>query len=401
MTRRAGWFAVVALVLVAGRATAAGPDDEDDDAPDERPFWARVQHPHHERYQALITQGGSLASRGDRAAAIEVYAKAVALEPDELEARFYLGVTMGEAGQWERCADTLVVVRDRDPEYDSPTEGIDSVGLELATCELMAGRWEDAIASARRALVAPIEPKDTTRVWFAIGDASMELGHLDDAIDAYRRAQSYGRYAVPTLVALAVALDRAGDAAGSAESVRRATMIDGTADVVSLMQVLWVRPEEKDYALGLVHEVMGRRARARFHFRTFVATAPRSPWLERAKGHLAALEGGAVLDDVVAPAGAIPGERAATQQAFVKVAPALARCLDGHPTMIARVEVPTLLGGRGSQAAASPSRPVVTVTRGGPDPGPSPQACLERVAAGVKLPKSVTGRATLWVTGAP
>ena len=152
MTRALGWGAIVVAIGVAfGAAFGAAAHAADDDAIDERPFWARVQHPHRERYQALITQGGSLASSGRRDEAIAVYAQAVALEPDELEARFYLGVTLGNAGQWERCAETLVRLRDVNPEYDSPTEGTDSVGLELSKCELMAGRWEDAIASARRA----------------------------------------------------------------------------------------------------------------------------------------------------------------------------------------------------------------------------------------------------------
>ena len=228
----------------------------------------------------------------------------------------------------------------------------------------------------------------------------MALGRLDDAIDAYRRAQTYGRYQAPILFALAVALDRAGDAAGAAEAVRRGTMIDPTAELGSLAVSIWVRPEEEHYTRGLAHEVMGRRARARFHLRTFVANGQRSPWLERAKAHLAALAGPSVLDDIDAPAGAIPLERVATQQAFLKAAPTLARCLDGFPTILARVEVPTQLGGRATppRTAGAPAGPRVTLTRGGPEPAGAVQACLERAAAQVKLPKSVTGRAVLWVT---
>lgn len=100
------------------------------------------------------TLGAILGSRGDMDGAAEEFAKAVSVTPNDVTARYNLGLALLELGRPANAIEHLTVATDIHPGYHEAL-------LELARARLELGQLDDAEASARRVLTAdpPAHPQ--------------------------------------------------------------------------------------------------------------------------------------------------------------------------------------------------------------------------------------------------
>lgn len=133
-------------------------------------------HPESFRVQWVLAD--RMRARGDREAAIERYADAVALMPAHYQLRFQFGTTLLELGKLEEAAEQFDLARRFIPDY--PDAHIYRVGALVAL-----GRYEQAVAEGRAA-VDIVEPH--RGLYHQLSLALGRTGRFDEAADMRRRA---------------------------------------------------------------------------------------------------------------------------------------------------------------------------------------------------------------------
>lgn len=133
-------------------------------------------HPESFRVQWVLAD--RMRARGDREAAIERYADAVALMPAHYQLRFQFGTALLELGKLEEAAEQFDLARRFIPDY--PDAHIYRVGALVAL-----GRYEQAVAEGQAA-VDILEPH--RGLYHQLSLALGRTGRFDEAADMRRRA---------------------------------------------------------------------------------------------------------------------------------------------------------------------------------------------------------------------
>jgi tetratricopeptide (TPR) repeat protein len=181
--------------------------------------------------------GVSLKTRGRDA--LHALQRAVALLPDDAEARSNLGNALRDQGQLEEAAASYRRALELKPDYAGAHSNLGNVLLDLR-------RPDDAIASYRRAL--EIKP-DYAQAHNNLANTLRSLGRLDEAAASYRRALALEPLYAEAYNNLGVALRDSGRLDEAAASYRRA---------------LEIKPDlaEALSNLAIVQRVQGRIAQA-------------------------------------------------------------------------------------------------------------------------------------------
>ncbi|MHB1949083.1 MAG: tetratricopeptide repeat protein, partial [Gammaproteobacteria bacterium] len=127
---------------------------------------------------AYYNLGLALNKKKDITGAIDIYEKLLLKAPDHFAARFHLGCTLMQANKIDAAIKTFSEIEARHPNHFETQSN-------LATCLLKSGRLNEAKLHYFKAL--EIEPQDT-QILFNLGVISMQQGLTDIAIQHYQRA---------------------------------------------------------------------------------------------------------------------------------------------------------------------------------------------------------------------
>jgi tetratricopeptide (TPR) repeat protein len=176
------------------------------------------------------------------------------------------------------------------------------IAAELGLVLSRLGAYEEALAEYDRALKL-VDPERRPSVFEDYGrsvlygnsaETLMALGRIDQAIERYRRAESMSSPGETEWElaqwGLGVALDRDQQIEKARESVQRALDFDPTMSHLSEEFVFFEPAGDKHYYEALGHEVAGDHELALASWRAFVAESPRSPYVARARAHIAELK---------------------------------------------------------------------------------------------------------------
>jgi tetratricopeptide (TPR) repeat protein len=176
------------------------------------------------------------------------------------------------------------------------------IAAELGLVLSRTGSYAEALAEYDRALALvdperrPSDFEDYGRavLYGNSAETLMALGRLDEAIERYQRAEAESTAGnVEWELAewgLGVALDRDSQIEKARQAVQRALAFDPTMSHLNEESVFFEPAGDKHYYDALGHEVAGDRELALASWKAFVAESPRSPYVGRAKAHIAELK---------------------------------------------------------------------------------------------------------------
>jgi len=127
---------------------------------------------------AATAQGLSLYYQGRYEAALVPFRQAVAADPQDAAASYYLGITYGRLGRYAEAADALESSIEIEPDRSG-------AALELGYALLQAERYGKAISWLREAAK---EPPSAAKASFYIGMAEMRRGDSEAALSAFEAA---------------------------------------------------------------------------------------------------------------------------------------------------------------------------------------------------------------------
>jgi tetratricopeptide (TPR) repeat protein len=269
-------------------------------------FWERVAGSPRVEADRLLTEAEGLLAGDPRrpeartsgARAEALVRRALALVPDDFRALAALAEVEERAG---RAAAALVALARACPRAPSAAVA-GACWFRLGIEQSRRGRFAEAVAAYEQRL--SVGAVDVT-VFVNLGESLMALGRLDDAEARYREALRLESPVAGRLedrhglllanYGLAVVLDRAGEAVAAREMMARALALDPRASQLEAARepggdVFFVPEGDVFYYLGLAFEVAERIDDAEAAFQEFGERLPKSPWLGRARAHIAALE---------------------------------------------------------------------------------------------------------------
>jgi tetratricopeptide (TPR) repeat protein len=410
---RRGSGAALACLLLGSAALARADDDlVDFDEQEERKdsFWARVAHPDHGRWRALVDEARKADDQKDPKRALGLLDEAVKLEPNEPEGRFLRGFILQQLQRWSECADEYNKVLAIKPDFRPPQRpGGDTLpfDFDVGTCLALGGHLEASIPFYQRVLAAGVpKPEERATVYWNLGDSFQALGRLEEAIDAYRDGiEAWPAHAMLRL-ALGVAYDRDGQVALAVDAIQESLGINPAAPMTAPngSPALFVPAEDEDYYRGIAHKVARRRNLAIVFFRSYLERAPRSPWATRAREHMAQLGPPALVEADVDARGLAPEKRGPWQKPVAQAGAELQKCLEGKTTARLLVEIGLPVVERPARPAdkknkkldkkpAAKVNPGVSVSEDGPGGPHSPELleCVRKRAAEIKLPRPKDG----------
>lgn len=401
------WAAAVVMLGAAGLVHADEPVDWDDVRAAEEGFWGRVAHPQRVKYRDLVQSGRQLLGSGNIVEAEKRLEEAVALEPDQPDARYYLGELYGVQNRWTECADEYAAIAAADPDWTPPDGGKGPawIAFRAGFCLSLDGRLDDAIPQFRRVIALGYqglpEPQQPGWTHWNLGDVYHALGRLDEAVEEYERGLQLLPNEAMLWLALGVAWDRDEQVTRARDAIERGVQLGGIARAAD-PNVLYIPPADEHYYLGLSFKVdaqerglPGWRVRAIAHFRRYVATSDGSPWLERAREHLRELGPTAVGEQELEVRPADAAEKAALKKALLGGAPAMQTCLTDHPYGVVVAQVTLAPPSATAKKDTPPPKPVVTVHSHGPvEVDSKGTACVTEKIVALKLPVPKKGFVT-------
>ncbi|HUS65307.1 MAG TPA: tetratricopeptide repeat protein [Kofleriaceae bacterium] len=346
--------AALLLVLVAPVARADEPPrDFDADAEEKSEFWERGIEPGREAYDERVARGVEQLAQGDdretRARAAAIFRDAVRDAPERPLAHLWLGRTLARDGDTAGCARSLEKAVAVEPDFAAPAEpttpGIPPEWIaryELAVCQARAGELEAAIDGLRRlvGVSTPSNQMSLSVVHQRIGEASMALGRLDEAIEAFAQAVRLRPSDSATAqLGLAVAYDRDEDGAHAREAMAAALSIDPRPDRVIPANAVWIPAHDGSYYWGLAYLHAGDAGRALFHFRRYLAVAGESTWAARARVHLEEAQAGAIAGRDLKLSGSATFDPPKTAAAIIRGDGAFQACLAATPDLLLTVNI--------------------------------------------------------------
>jgi tetratricopeptide (TPR) repeat protein len=347
--------------VCAGVARAAPPAAKPDrpdggDLVDEgkSALWERTLRPHGDDYDARVARARTLIKEGDPAqiaAAERLLRQAAHLVPDEPAAHWWLGQLLLARGDHAGCAHSFGRVFELEPDFQPPeAKGAAplALGLELSECLAQSGDYERAIAQLKRLLGQG--HTDAPRIHWRLGALYMALGRLDDAIAALRTAHRQRPYLAAIEFALAVAYDRDERIAASRRHLRAGLRRDGSLTTLQARNTEYVPASDRFYQLALANRAKGAVPWAIIYFRQFVAEAPKSPWVRRARQHLDDLLAVAAPATRLTVHGSARVDAAKVRAAVAGATAALDRCMASAPGLLLRTRIIQVVGGRHAAA---------------------------------------------------
>jgi tetratricopeptide (TPR) repeat protein len=176
------------------------------------------------------------------------------------------------------------------------------IASELGLVLSRVGSYEEALAEYDRALKlvdaerrpSVFEDAGRSVLYGNSAETLMALGRIDPAIERYRQAEATATAGdIEWELAewgLGVALDRDEQIEKSRQAVQRALDVDPTMSHLADDSVFFEPTGDKRYYEALGHEVAGDRELALAAWRGFVAESPNSPYVRRARAHIAELK---------------------------------------------------------------------------------------------------------------
>ncbi len=426
-----GVLALAALAAVALDAQA-GPwrrdrPDADADAEARSALWGELVHPGAAANRVRLDDALRFLrlTTGDLGQAIELLTINTRDAPDDADGWGYLAITAERLRRWPVCATAYAATRAIDPAWrpvrlidprTTPRHGLlRPLPLSIALCQGRAGQLDGAAATLAAAIA---RGEASPELWLRSGEVAMAQGRLDDAIAAFERAGQDGG----ARWLLAIALDRARRDAAAQAAAEVAQRGDAFAVHAGSTALPALQAGDSDYLLGFAAMRGGRPEYAIAYFRRYLQTATAaSPWRPRVAAHLDALAAIDLAERVsIDGGGATALDRTAIVAAIRRVQPALAACMAKLPTGLHEVRVamtpiielkpmpwpsdrapprstirvpPRPRAAAGRDAPAVSAYPLVAPLRAADvlDSAEDTRACLERVAATLRLPTSASG----------
>jgi tetratricopeptide (TPR) repeat protein len=276
-------------------------------------YWEQVVTPQAARISRLRQEGAQLRQRAAAiyephmmaermkffVQAMEKYEAAAALAPDRADVVKDFADAAFEAAEYDKAVTSYLRYRELTP--DEKTGGIDR---NLAWAYLKLLRFEEAAATLERALGDElVQSYDRSGVLALLGYTYMAQGRLEDAIDAYTRANlanasvrgyggyGYGGYDAITLTGLAIAYDRDEQVGRSQELMEQVRQMDPSfSHVIPQAYTLgsmipFSPPSDKHYWLALCYEARKEWSSAAIEWQAYIDSA--EPTYERrAREHL-------------------------------------------------------------------------------------------------------------------
>ncbi len=192
--------------------------------------------------EELLIEGGAMAESGNLERAIEVYKRAIELNPTYLIGYYLLGLAYEKMGDSKLAGETYNRIVDIDPNVGFKEASPEPIKLleRLAGVPLLGLGGLSKTATAFRDRLRE-KPKETTSFWnFARQAAKPEkwegflrqgmkkesTGDIDDAIEEYKKAiEANPKIPVPYYL-LGLALESKGDPDGAFENYQRAAALD-------------------------------------------------------------------------------------------------------------------------------------------------------------------------------
>lgn len=213
--------------------------------------------------EARYNLGLAAARQGRLEEAAEEYRAALRLDPKHVRSTERLAETLAALGDHERALERLALLQKLDP--------ADPTAYNLGVGRVRARHYDMALRYFAVSTLGadPLRRKSQSMKGLVLA----RLGHIDEAVSAYREALLEAPGDAPLRRNLARALSRKGDHAGAAAELERARAAD-PGDARTL------------YLLGRQYEALDRREEAANRYRGALALAPDYRRARRALGRL-------------------------------------------------------------------------------------------------------------------
>lgn len=352
--------ALLAPSAASAQKLAVDPDgdieDYDTEAEQYSRFWESAMAPGSATYGDLVAQAASIIEHDLGADdARTVLRDAIARRPDAPLAHFWLGILERKEKNFAACAASLSRTLEIDPDFAPPPGPLPSkewaIELELGLCLARGGKLSAAARRLTRITTRHPscaenrrDPDCTTwEVPWRLGETLMALGRLEEAIAQLEVARSMTSL-LEVRYTLAVALERNEQLFEAKKQLDSIVGQDVHLASLTAPTRLYIPTADRFYYLGLASEIRDDRARTAVYFRGYLAAAPRSPWVSRARAHLAeatrpAIGAGAELRGVHL-------SRPRVLRALAEAGPELERCVAAVPDQIFEVTISLEIAGR-------------------------------------------------------
>jgi tetratricopeptide (TPR) repeat protein len=245
----------------------------------------RIRSPLHKRHEVQLAQR----ILGDALAAFRRAAKAT---PQNPRAALWIGHTLYKLGRCPAAIKAYGHARRLSTKLLKNT----TISFNLGICYSKLGNFQQAVAEYNLLewVLAPRPRYGRQRETRATAhgnaaEALMALGRLDEAIQRYRRALSYGSDQL-FYWGLAVALDRDEQISRSQQALKTALGSNGKGmRRLSDSGVFFIPAGDIHYYRGLGYLGLREHAKAKAEFEAFMRKLPKSQWSARVRAHLAAL----------------------------------------------------------------------------------------------------------------
>ena len=282
------------ILLCASSAVAqskrypAPPKDADKEQASHSALWEAALDPERKPYDELVRDAKRMLddrTKDSATAALSKLDEAVGRLPRDYHAHAARGLAYLILGDWAKCAADLELANVATLEGNER----DAVELQLGICQGRAGQYADA----ERTLLHAVTVAPHGEQWMRLGEVRIELGKLDEAVDALSAALEARDGTEGTIHwLLALAYDRARKATAADEEARKAIQFDSAFSLIVNPTYPWLRAGEDQYMLGLAYGTtptldreQARPELALLYFRHFLKSAPTSTWRRRAEEH--------------------------------------------------------------------------------------------------------------------